>query len=66
MAGSSHPDAGRPRTSANDQKAKRFYFRTYETSQIRMVDLMKQKLDGKEIVKWSMKGDEAFKDLGTP
>jgi len=53
-------------TSANDQKAKRFYFRTYENSQIRMVDLMKQKLDGKDIVKWSMKGDEAFKDLGKP
>lgn len=30
-------------TSANDLKAKRFYFRTYENSQIRMVDLMEMK-----------------------
>jgi choloylglycine hydrolase len=53
-------------TSANDLKAKRFYFRTYENSQIRMVDLTKQKLDGKEIVTWSMKGSEVVRDLGTP
>jgi len=53
-------------TSASDLKAKRFYFRSYENSQIRMVDLMKQKLDGKDIVTWSMKGDEAVKELGTP
>ncbi len=33
-------------TSASDLKAKRFYFRSYENSQIRMVDLTKQKLDG--------------------
>jgi choloylglycine hydrolase len=52
--------------SANDLKAKRFYFRTYENSQIRMVDLRKQKLDGKEIVKWSMQGDEVVRDLATP
>jgi choloylglycine hydrolase len=52
--------------SANDLKAKRFYFRTYENSQIRMVDLTKQKLDGKEIVKWSMQGDEVVRDLATP
>ena len=52
-------------TSANDLKARRFYFRTYENSQIRMVDLTKQKLDGKEIVKWSMKGGEVVRELGT-
>ena len=48
-------------TSANDLKAKRFYFRTYENSEIRMVDLTKQRLDGKEILKWSMKGGEVMR-----
>jgi choloylglycine hydrolase len=37
-------------TSASDLKAKRFYFRSFENSQIRMVDFTKQKLDGKDIV----------------
>ena len=50
-------------TSANDLKAKRFYFRTYENSQIRMVDLMKMNLDAKEITKISMKGGESIKSL---
>ena len=53
-------------TSASDLKAKRFYFRTNENSEIRMVDLTKQKLDGKAIVTWSMKGDEAVKELAAP
>jgi choloylglycine hydrolase len=53
-------------TSAIDLNAKRFYFRSYENSEIRMVDLMKQKLDGKNIVSWSMKGDETVKELSTP
>jgi choloylglycine hydrolase len=53
-------------TSASDLKAKRFYFRSYENSQIRMIDLTKQKMDGKDIVTWSMKGDEVVKELGTP
>jgi choloylglycine hydrolase len=53
-------------TSAIDLRAKQFYFRTYENSQIRMIDLAKQKLDGEEIVKWSMGGGEVIKDLGTP
>ena len=51
-------------TSASDLKAKRFYFRSFENSQIRMVDLTKQKLDGKDIVTWSMKGGEEVKELG--
>jgi choloylglycine hydrolase len=50
-------------TSASDLKAKRFYFRTYENSQIRMVDLMKMNLDGKDMVKISMKGGESIKSL---
>ena len=50
-------------TSANDLKAKRFYFRTYENSQIRMVDLMKMNLDAKDITKISMKGAESIRSL---
>ena len=50
-------------TSASDLKAKRFYFRTYENSQIRMVDLMKMDLDAKDITKISMKGAESIKPL---
>ncbi|HID45326.1 MAG TPA: choloylglycine hydrolase family protein [Chromatiaceae bacterium] len=50
-------------TSANDLKAKRFYFRTYDNSQIRMVDLMKMDLDAKKITAISMKGKEVVKEL---
>ena len=50
-------------TSASDLKAKRFYFRTYENSQIRMVDLMKMNLDAKDITKISMKGAESITSL---
>jgi choloylglycine hydrolase len=50
-------------TAASDMKAKRFYFRTYDSSQIRMVELMKMNLDGKDIVTISMKGDEVVKSL---
>ena len=50
-------------TAASDLKAKQYYFRTYENSQIRMVDLMKMKIDGKDMVKISMKGAENIKLL---
>jgi choloylglycine hydrolase len=50
-------------TSANDLKAKQFYFRTYQNSQIRMVDLTKMNLDAKDITKISMQGDEVVKSL---
>jgi choloylglycine hydrolase len=50
-------------TSAIDLKAKRFHFRTYENSQIRMVDLTKMALDGKDLVTLSMKGAEVIKPL---
>lgn len=50
-------------TSANDLKAKRFYFRTFENSQIRMVDLMSMDLEAKTIKTISMKGDEVVKTL---
>jgi choloylglycine hydrolase len=50
-------------TAASDLKAKKYYFRTYENSQIRMVDLMKMTLDAKDLVKISMKGEESVKSL---
>ena len=50
-------------TGASDLKAKRYYFRTYENSQIRSVDLMSMKIDGRDIVKLSIKGDEVIKPL---
>ena len=50
-------------TAASDLKAKRYLFRTYENSQIRMVDLMKMNLDAKDIVTISIKGDEVIKPL---
>ncbi len=50
-------------TSAADLKAKRYYFRTYENSQIRSVDLMKMPLDAKSITTFSMKGPEVIKSL---
>lgn len=50
-------------TSANDLKAKRFYFRTCQNSQIRMLDLTKMNLNAKDIKKISMQGDEVIKSL---
>jgi choloylglycine hydrolase len=50
-------------TSAIDLKAKRFYFRTYEDSQIRSVDLMEMPIDAKGITSISMKGEEVIKPL---
>ncbi len=50
-------------TSANDLKRKRFYFRTYDNSRIRMVDLMRMDLDSKKIITIPMKGKEEVKDL---
>lgn len=50
-------------TSASDLKARRFYFRTYENSQIRSVDLMKMPVDAKNISRISMKGPEIIKSL---
>jgi choloylglycine hydrolase len=50
-------------TSATDLKALKFYFRTYANSQIRMVDLTKMKLDGKDVVTIPMKGPEVIKNV---
>jgi choloylglycine hydrolase len=50
-------------TAASDLKSKRFYFRTYNDSRIRMVDLMTMNLDAKAIVTFSMHGEETFQRL---
>lgn len=53
-------------TSANDLTARRFYFRTYEDSTIRVVDLTKQNLDADKILSWPMEQDGSAVDLGMP
>jgi choloylglycine hydrolase len=50
-------------TAASDLKAKRYYFRTYENSQIRSVDLTKADPTAKDIATISMKGVEVIKPL---
>jgi choloylglycine hydrolase len=50
-------------TSVCDLKTMRFYFRTYENSQIRMVELTKMKLNGKDMVTIPMAGPEMIKNV---
>jgi choloylglycine hydrolase len=50
-------------TSASDLNAKLFYFRTYENSQIRMVDLMKVDFDANDITKISIRGREVIEPV---
>lgn len=50
-------------TSACDLQSKKFFFRTYDNSQIRSVDLMKMPIDGKEIATISMQGEEQIEAL---
>jgi choloylglycine hydrolase len=50
-------------TSAADLKNLRYYFRTYDNSRIRMVDLRAVNLDAKEIRTISMKGEEEIEDI---
>jgi choloylglycine hydrolase len=50
-------------TSANDLKARRFFIRTYDNSQIRSVDLMSQNLDAKDIVTYPTQGSEVIVPL---
>jgi choloylglycine hydrolase len=47
-------------TSAVDLKSKQYFFRTYENSAIRRVDLMKMDLDAKDIIKMPITGDEVI------
>lgn len=50
-------------TSCTDLKSKRFYFRTYQNSQIRMVDLTKMNLDSKDITTIPMQGPEQVQSV---
>ena len=50
-------------TSAADLKNLRYYFRTFDNSRIRMIDLKAVDLDAKEIRTISMKGEEQFENV---
>jgi choloylglycine hydrolase len=50
-------------TSASDLKNLRYYFRTYDNSRIRMVDLKAQQLDAREIKTIPMAGEEQIEDV---
>ncbi|MFK8252435.1 linear amide C-N hydrolase [Ancylobacter terrae] len=50
-------------TTASDLAARRFHFRTYENSQIRVLDLMSMAIDGKEIVRLPITGPEVIAPL---
>ena len=50
-------------TSAADLKNLRYYFRTFDNSRIRMVDLNAVNFGAKEIRTISIKGDEQFEDV---
>ncbi len=50
-------------TSASDLKAKQYYFRTYENSQIRMIDLETHKNLSQQIIRISIKGEETIKTV---
>lgn len=50
-------------TSAADLKNLRYYFRTFDNSRIRMIDMNAVDLDAKEIRAISMKGEERIEDV---
>jgi len=50
-------------TSAADLKNLRYYFRTFDNSRIRMIDLKAVDLDAKEIRTISIKGEEQIEDV---
>ena len=50
-------------TSAADLKSKRYYYRTYDDSRLRFVDLTKANLDAKSILKVPLQGVEAFQEM---
>lgn len=53
-------------TIAKDLETKNYYFRTYENSRIRVVELMKMDLDAKAPLRISMKGGEVIESLTPP
>jgi choloylglycine hydrolase len=50
-------------TSAADLKNLRYYFRTFDNSRIRMVDVKAVDLDAKAVMTISMKGEEEIEDV---
>ncbi|MBM4070568.1 MAG: choloylglycine hydrolase family protein [Planctomycetes bacterium] len=50
-------------TSVSDLKNRRYYFRTYENSRIRMIDLMAVKFDASKIGTISTRGQEEIEDV---
>jgi len=52
-------------TSASDLTNHRYYFRTFDNSRIRMIDLTKMDLDAAEIKTISMAGQEVIEDLSS-
>jgi len=50
-------------TAAADLTNRRYYFRTYKNSRIRMVDMKTVDLDAKQVKAISMQGDEQFEDV---
>ncbi len=50
-------------TSASDLKNLRYYFRTYDNSRIRMIDLKAVDFDAKEIRTISIQGEEQIEDV---
>jgi choloylglycine hydrolase len=52
-------------TSVSDLTNLRYHFRTFDNSRIRMVDLKKMDLDGKQIKTFSMAGQEVIEDLSS-
>jgi choloylglycine hydrolase len=52
-------------TSASDLTNHRYYFRTFDSSRIRMIDLAKMNLAAKEIKTISMAGQEVIEDLSS-
>ena len=52
-------------TSVSDLTNRRYHFRTFDNSRIRMIDLKKMDLDAKEIKTISMAGKEVIEDLSS-
>ena len=50
-------------TSVSDLTNRRYHFRTFDNSRIRMIDLERVNLDAKEIKTISMAGQEVIEDL---
>lgn len=53
-------------TVARDLETRNYYFRTYENSRIRVVELMKMNLDAPALVRISMQGGEVIESLTPP